>query len=83
MIEQERGSKVVGNRGYFLKGVGVLFNQALINLGLTTLYGNDYIPLQPPYFMKSSIMTQTCQLSDFEENLYQVDGAGANPDEKD
>jgi len=31
--------------------------------------------------MKASIMTQTCQLSDFEENLYQVEGTGA--DEKD
>jgi len=38
------------------------------------LYKNDYTPIQPPYFMKSSIMHATCQLSDFEENLYKVEG---------
>jgi len=43
-------------------------------LGIGTLWNADYTPLQPPYFMKASIMTQTCQLSDFEENLYQVEG---------
>jgi seryl-tRNA synthetase len=26
MLEAERGSKVAGHRGYFLKGVGVLLN---------------------------------------------------------
>lgn len=30
--------------------------------------------MQPPFFMKKSIMEQTCQLSDFSENLYQVEG---------
>jgi len=74
MVEFERGQKVAGHRGYFLKGNGVMLNQALINYGLSTLYGNDYTPIQPPYFMKSSIMTATCQLSDFEENLYKVEG---------
>jgi len=74
MVEFERGSKVAGHRGYYLKGHGVLLNQALINFGLATLVKNDYTPLQPPYYMKSSIMHETCQLSDFEENLYQVEG---------
>ena len=45
MVEFERGAKVAGHRGYFLKGVGVLFNQALVNLGINTLYGEDYTPL--------------------------------------
>ena len=74
LFEMERGQKVAGHRGYYLKGNGVLLNQALINLGLATLVKNDYTPLQPPYFMKSSIMHETCQLSDFEENLYKVEG---------
>jgi seryl-tRNA synthetase len=74
MVDLERGQKVAGHRGYFLKGVGVLLNQALINFGISTLYKNEYTPLQPPFFMKSSIMHETCQLDDFEENLYQVEG---------
>jgi seryl-tRNA synthetase len=74
MVEFERGAKVAGHRGYYLKGIGVLFNQALINYGLNLLNKNGYTPLQPPYFMKSSIMHATCQLSDFEENLYKMEG---------
>lgn len=70
LFEMERGQKVAGHRGYYLKGNGVLLNQALIQYGLKTLVDNGYTPLQPPYFMKSSIMHETCQLSDFEENLY-------------
>lgn len=38
IVELERGQKVAGHRGYFLKGQGVFLNQALINLGLQTLY---------------------------------------------
>jgi seryl-tRNA synthetase len=34
----------------------------------------DYTPVQPPYFLKQGIMEATCQLSDFEENLYKVQG---------
>jgi seryl-tRNA synthetase len=77
MVDLERGTKVAGHRGFFLKGVGVLLNQALINFGIETLYKAKYTPLQPPYFMKANIMHETCQLSDFEENLYKVEGAGA------
>jgi len=69
-----RGNKVAGHRGYFLKGAGVLLNQALINYSLSFLTGKDYTPLQPPFFMKRDLMHQTCELSDFEENLYSMEG---------
>ena len=78
ILEMERGSRVAGHRGYYLKGLGVMLNQALINYGLTKLHGSGYTHVQPPYFMKKSIMEQTCQLSDFSENLYQVEGTDDN-----
>lgn len=68
--DPERGSKLSGHRGYFLKGYGVLLNQALIQYGMNFLYGNKYTPVQPPFFMKQEIMAETCQLSDFNESLY-------------
>lgn len=37
--EFERGQKIAGHRGYFLKGYGVLLNQALINYGVSFLMG--------------------------------------------
>lgn len=45
MVDFERGQKIVGHRGYFLKGVGVLLNQALINYGLSFLMARQYTPL--------------------------------------
>jgi len=52
MVEFERGQKIAGHRGYFLKGAGVLLNQALINYGISFLAGREYTALQPPFFMK-------------------------------
>lgn len=74
ILEMDQGAKVAGHRGYYLKGLGVLLNQALINFGLQTLMKKEYEPVQAPFFMKKSIMEKTCQLSDFSENLYQVEG---------
>ena len=69
-----RGQKVAGHRGFFLKGPGVLLNNALINYGITFLNKRKYDLVQPPYFLKKEIMAETCQLSDFHENLYKVSG---------
>lgn len=75
MCEFERGQKVAGHRGYYLKGAGVLLNQALINYGIATLMAKGYTPAQPPFFIKKEVMEATCQLSDFTENLYKVEGS--------
>lgn len=34
ILEMDRGSRVAGHRGYYLKGYGVMLNQALINYGI-------------------------------------------------
>ncbi|CAI2366358.1 unnamed protein product [Moneuplotes crassus] len=73
MYDPERGSKVMGSRGYFLKGFGVLLNQALINYAITFLMERKYNVLQPPYFIKQEVMEKTCEIGDFEENLYQIE----------
>jgi len=70
----ERGVTVAGHRGYFLRGVGVLLNQALINYGISFLLNRKYTPLQPPYFMKRDVMAETAQLEQFDEELYKVTG---------
>lgn len=75
--DPKRGQKIAGHRGYFLRGPGVLLNNALINYGINFLAKKNYTPIQPPYFMNRDIMAETCQLSDFEENLYKVEGKGS------
>lgn len=72
--EPERGTKVAGHRGFYLRGYGVLLNQALIQYGMRFLHEKGYTPVQPPYFMKRDVMSETAQLSDFDDQLYKVEG---------
>eukprot|EP01098_Paradermamoeba_levis_P002859 TRINITY_DN1359_c0_g1_i1.p1 TRINITY_DN1359_c0_g1~~TRINITY_DN1359_c0_g1_i1.p1 ORF type:complete len:298 (+),score=126.05 TRINITY_DN1359_c0_g1_i1:563-1456(+) len=74
--DAEAGSNVAGHRGYFLKGPGVILNQALINYGLSFLAKKGYTALQTPYFMNKEIMAKTAQLSDFDDQLYKVTSEG-------
>lgn len=71
-----RGVKVMGHRGYFLRNWGVRLNQALINYGLDFLSRRSYTLLQTPFLMKKEAMAKTCQLSDFDDQLYRVSGDG-------
>ncbi|KAK6455172.1 Seryl-tRNA synthetase, cytoplasmic [Scheffersomyces xylosifermentans] len=70
--DPERGVRIVGHRGYFLRNYGVFLNQALINYGLSFLAKNDYTPLQAPVMMNKDVMAKTAQLSQFDEELYKV-----------
>jgi seryl-tRNA synthetase len=78
--DPERGVKVVGHRGYFLKKWGVFLNQALINYGLEFLDQRGYTPLQTPQFMLKDYMAKTAQLEDFDEELYKVVDGDAQHD---
>jgi seryl-tRNA synthetase len=59
MYDPERGSKIAGHRGYFLKNFGVLLNQALINYSINFLIERGYTVLQTPYFMRKEYMEKT------------------------
>ncbi|KAI0019622.1 hypothetical protein F4780DRAFT_745772 [Xylariomycetidae sp. FL0641] len=77
--DPDRGVKVVGHRGYFLRQWGVFLNQALINYGLEYLSGKGFTPLQTPQFMLKDYMGKTAQLEAFDEELYKVvDGEPQN-----
>jgi len=73
--DQERGAKVAGHRGYYLRNWGLRLNQALINYGLDYL-GNEhgYTQLQTPFMMRREMMAKCAQLEDFDEQLYKVSG---------
>ncbi|KAI0129268.1 seryl-tRNA synthetase [Hypoxylon sp. NC0597] len=77
--DPDRGVKVVGHRGYFLRQWGVFLNQALINYGLEFLSSKGFTPLQTPQFMLKDYMAKTAQLEQFDEELYKViDGEAQN-----
>jgi seryl-tRNA synthetase len=75
-FEPERGVAVAGHKGYFLKDVGVLLNQAFINYGIAFLRKRQYTMLQPPFFMRKDVMAGVAQLEEFDEALYKVTGDG-------
>lgn len=70
--DSQRGSQTMGHRGYYLTGMGVLLNQALINYGLSFLVTRGYKAIQPSVLMSKEIMKETAQLSDFDDQLYKV-----------
>ncbi|CAN6296128.1 unnamed protein product [Urochloa humidicola] len=72
----EKGVAVAGGRSFFLKGDGVLLNQALINFGLAFLRKRGFKPMQTPFFMRKEIMGKCAQLAQFDEELYKVTGDG-------
>lgn len=75
-VEYARGVTCAGNRGYFLKGPGVMLNMALIQYALRFLSDRGYTAVQPPYFMEKEQMAKCAQLDDFDEQLYKVSGDG-------
>eukprot|EP01116_Phalansterium_solitarium_P013606 TRINITY_DN30_c2_g1_i1.p1 TRINITY_DN30_c2_g1~~TRINITY_DN30_c2_g1_i1.p1 ORF type:complete len:473 (-),score=100.00 TRINITY_DN30_c2_g1_i1:84-1502(-) len=72
--DPERGVKVAGHRAYFLTGMGLDLNQALIRYGLDFLKKKGYKSMQTPFFMKKDVMGCTAQLEQFDEELYKVVG---------
>lgn len=77
-FDAERGSKVSGHRGYFLKNIGLRLNQALINYGLDFLRERGYDLLQTPFMMRKEMMAKCAQLDDFDEQLYKVQNITAD-----
>lgn len=73
-VDMKRGSKVAGHRGYFLKNNGLILAQGLARYALDFLKRREYTLVQTPYMMTSELMHKTSQLSDFEEQLYKVEG---------
>merc|ERR1711953_1172996 len=82
-VDLERGSKVAGNRGYFLKGPLVFLEQAIVALAQRHLLEKEYEMIGTPFFMNKSMMQKVAQLSQFDGELYKVVGKGSeNPEDK-
>ena len=55
-VDLERGSKVAGNRGYFMKGPLVFLEQAIVALAQRHLLEKEYEMIGTPFFMNKSMM---------------------------
>lgn len=70
----DAGSEVFGHRGYYLSGKMALLARALKNYAIDFLISKGYEYVQPPVMIRKEVMGKTSQLSDFDEQLYAVDG---------
>lgn len=79
--DSERGVRVAGSRGYFLKEPLVFLELALVHYALQMLSDAGYTALYPPFFMRKEIMSEVAQLSQFDEELYKLNEKGSNESE--
>ncbi len=56
ILDMERGAKVAGSRFYYLRGAGVLLEQALLRLGQDMLVAEGFTPVITPFLMRPDIL---------------------------
>jgi len=72
MADFERGTKVAGFRGYFLKGDGVLLANAVSQLALMHFVKKGFEPLITPSLVRRETFLGTGYLPQSEEDLYKT-----------
>jgi seryl-tRNA synthetase len=56
ILDMERGAKVAGSRFYYLRGAGVLLEQALLRLGQDLLVAEGFTPVITPVLMRPELL---------------------------
>ena len=79
LIEFERGSKVSGYRGYFLKNEAVLLQQALMNYALQKFVRKGYTPIVPPVITKRATFINSGHFPWGESEAYQLQADENDP----
>jgi seryl-tRNA synthetase len=72
MADFERGTKVAGFRGYFLKGDGVLLANAVSNLALSHFVQKGFEPMIVPSMLRREMFLGTGYLPQGEDDLYKT-----------
>lgn len=73
LADFERGAKVSGFRGYFLKNEGVLLSFALWRYALDYMTAKGFTPFISPVLVKEESLVGTGKLPQFREELYGTD----------
>jgi len=70
LIDFERGSKVAGFRGYYLKKQAFQLSMAILNYATDILMKNGFIPMQAPSLVNEQAMTGTGYLPQSKDEVY-------------
>ena len=79
IIDLERGAKVAGFRGYFLKNEGVMLQFALMQYTLQKFISKGYTPVTPPVILKKRSFINTGHFPWGEKETYKFE---TNQDEE-
>lgn len=75
ILDMERGAKASGSRFYYLRGAGVLLEQALIRLGMDLLLAEGFTPVITPQLVRPDIITGAWGGADLDEQqVYRIAG---------
>jgi seryl-tRNA synthetase len=72
MVDFERGTKVAGFRGYFLKGDGVLLANAVWQLAIKHWIAKGFTPMIVPSLLRKETLYGSGYLPQGEEDLYKT-----------
>lgn len=79
MLDLERGSKIAGFRGYFLKNDGVLMQNALMQFALKKFIEKGYTPVIPPIINKRQAFVNSGHFPWGESEAYKLATNETNP----
>ena len=72
ILDLERGVKVSGFRGYFLKNEGALMHLGILWLALERLIKNGFTPLIPPTLVREFVLLGSGHFPFGKEEIYQI-----------
>lgn len=72
MLDLERGTKVAGFRGYFLKGDGAILSMAIWRYAMDFFMQKDFTPMIVPSLVRKESLLGTGFLPQGEEDLYKT-----------
>jgi seryl-tRNA synthetase len=73
IMDIERAGKIAGARFFYLKNVGALLDNGLMNFALEELFKRGFTPILPPFMMRRKAYEGAVALSDFEDVLYKIE----------
>lgn len=75
ILDMERGAKVAGSRFYYLRGAGVLLEQALMRFGLDLVVAEGFTPVITPFLMRPEILMGAYGGSELDtQQIYRIEG---------
>lgn len=80
LIDTQRGAKVAGFRGYFLKNEAVLLELALMHYALNKLIAKGFTPLHPPIINRRQAFVNTGHFPWGESEAYRLSEDETDPD---